>query len=100
MEHYDILIIGGGAAGIAAAIAAFGAGCESVALVDRRPALGGVLLQCAHRGFGEGLTGKEYTAELLRHFPDGITLILNTTVLSVEKNKNRPPVRRTNHILL
>ena len=87
MEHYDILIIGGGAAGIAAAKAAVAADCKSVALVDRKPALGGVLLQCAHRGFGEGLTGKEYTAELLRHFPDGITLILNTTVLSVEKTK-------------
>ena len=59
MEHFDILIIGGGAAGIAAAKAAVGAGCGSVALVDRKPALGGVLLQCVHRGFGPGLTGKE-----------------------------------------
>ena len=87
MEYYDILIIGGGAAGIAAAKAAAGAGCKSVALVDRKPALGGILLQCAHRGFGEGLTGKEYTAELLRCFPGEITVILNTTVLSVENTK-------------
>ena len=87
MEHYDILIIGGGAAGIAAAIAAFGEGSKSVALVDRRQTLGGVLLQCAHRGFGEGLTGTEYTAGLVRGFPKEITLILNTTVLSVEKTK-------------
>ena len=83
MEHFDILIIGGGAAGIAAADAAADAGCKSVALVDRRPALGGVLLQCAHRGFGDGLTGTEYTASLVRGFPKEITLILNTTVLSV-----------------
>ena len=58
MEHYDILIIGGGAAGIAAAKAAAGA---KVLLADRKEALGGVLLQCAHRGFGFGKTGPEYT---------------------------------------
>ena len=61
MEQYDILIIGGGAAGISAAKAAKG----RVLLVDRKPRLGGVLLQCAHRGFGNHLTGPEYTAELL-----------------------------------
>lgn len=87
MEHYDILIIGGGAAGIAAAKAACQSGCDSVALVDRKPALGGILLQCAHRGFGEGLTGPEYAASLLEDFPKEITLILGTTVLSVEKTK-------------
>ena len=87
MEHYDILIIGGGAAGIAAAKAAAKAGCESVALVDRKPTLGGVLPQCTHRGFGEGLTGPEYTNALLRDFPEEITLLLNTTVLSVDDTK-------------
>lgn len=87
MEHFDILIIGGGAAGIAAAKAAVGAGCGSVALVDRKPALGGVLLQCIHRGFGPGLTGKEYAGALLRDFPKEIALFPGTTVLSVEKTK-------------
>ena len=87
MEHFDILIIGGGAAGIAAAKAAVGAGCGSVALVDRKPALGGVLLQCVHRGFGPGLTGKEYAGALLRDFPKEIALFPGTTVLSVEKTK-------------
>lgn len=87
MEHFDILIIGGGAAGVAAADAAADAGCKSVALVDRKPALGGVLLQCAHRGFGEGLTGTEYAHTLLRDFSKDISLFLNTTVLSVEKTK-------------
>lgn len=84
MEHYDILIVGGGAAGIAAAKAAKGA---SVLLVDRKKALGGVLLQCAHRGFGEKKTGPEYTQNLLRDFPECISLALNTTVLSVSENK-------------
>ena len=87
MEHVDILIIGGGAAGIAAAKSAFQAGGRSIAVVDRKPAPGGVLLQCAHRGFGEGLTGPEYAAALLRDFPKEISLILNTTVLSVEGAK-------------
>ena len=84
MEQFDILIIGGGAAGIAAAKAAKGA---SVLLVDRKEALGGVLLQCAHRGFGKNKTGTEYTEDLLRDFPESITLALNTTVLSVSENK-------------
>lgn len=84
MEHYDILIIGGGAAGIAAAKAA---GDATVLLVDRKENLGGVLLQCAHRGFGKNKTGSEYTDDLLKDFPEHITLVLNTTVLSVSENK-------------
>ena len=84
MEHVDILIIGGGAAGIAAAKAAAGA---RVLLVDSRPALGGVLLQCAHRGFGPGLTGTEYAGALLQDFPGEVRLFPGTTVLSVEETK-------------
>ena len=87
MEHYDLLIVGGGAAGIAAAKAACEAGCSSIAIVDRKPSLGGVLLQCTHRGFGNGLTGIEYTRQLLRDFPTDVTVICSTTVLSVEKNR-------------
>ena len=84
MEHYDILIIGGGAAGIVAAKAARGA---RVLLADRKAALGGVLLQCTHRGFGNNQSGIEYAAELRRDLPPDITLALNTTVLSVSENK-------------
>ena len=84
MEHVDILIIGGGAAGIAAAKAAAGA---RVLLVDSRPALGGVLLQCSHRGFGKNKSGIEYAAELLQDFPGEIGLALNTTVLSVSGDR-------------
>lgn len=84
MEHYDILIIGGGAAGIAAAKAASGA---KVLLADRKENLGGVLLQCAHHGFGKSKSGPEYTADLLNDFPETVTLALNTTVLSVSENK-------------
>ena len=84
MEHYDILIIGGGVAGIAAAKAAGGA---RVLLAESRPQLGGVLLQCAHHGFGKDKSGTEYAAELLLDFPEEITLALNTTVLSVSENR-------------
>ena len=84
MEHYDILIIGGGAAGIAAAKAAAGA---KVLLADRKPRLGGVLLQCTHRGFGKNKSGTEYAADLIREFPETVTLALNTTVLSVSEKK-------------
>lgn len=84
MEHYDILIIGGGAAGIAAAKECVGA---KVLLVDRKPKLGGVLLQCTHRGFGRNRTGIEYAAELTREFPQTVTVALHTTVLSVSENK-------------
>lgn len=87
MEHYDILIIGGGAAGIATAKAACRTGCGSVAVVERKPALGGVLLQCAHRGFGGELTGTEYAERLLLDFPAEASVICNTTVLSVEGNR-------------
>ena len=84
MEHYDILIIGGGVAGIAAAKAAGGA---RVLMAESRPQLGGVLLQCAHHGFGKDKSGTEYAAELLQDFPEEITLALNTTVLSVSENR-------------
>ena len=84
MEHFDILIIGGGAAGIAAAKAVKGA---KVLLVDSKPALGGVLLQCTHHGFGKDKSGIEYAAELLQDFPEEITLALNTTVLSVSEDR-------------
>lgn len=84
MEHFDILIIGGGAAGIAAAKECVGA---KVLLVDRRPALGGVLLQCTHHGFGNNQSGIRYAKDLLLDFPEEITLALNTTVLSLSDDK-------------
>ena len=84
MEHYDILIIGGGAAGIAAAKECAGA---KVLMVDRKGTLGGVLLQCTHHGFGKNKSGIEYAADLLQDFPENITLALNTTVLSVSEAK-------------
>ena len=87
MESYDILIIGAGAAGIAAAKAAASVGCQNILLVDRKREPGGVLLQCFHHGFGSNLSGPEYVRELLEDFPEEITWQSNTTVLSLGEDK-------------
>lgn len=87
MEHYDILIVGAGAAGIAAGKAAWKAGCRSIALVDRKHRPGGILLQCLHRGFGRSLTGPEYAEKLLSDFPQEIRFFPGTTVLSVSDTR-------------
>ena len=84
MEHFDILIIGGGAAGISAAKAA---GDARVLLVDNGPALGGILLQCSHHGFGKNQSGPEYVADLMKDFPPEVSLALNTTVLSLSRDR-------------
>jgi len=84
MEQVDILIIGAGAAGLSAAKAAKGA---SILLVDRRPQLGGVLLQCAHRGFRNNQTGMECAAELAAGLPPHVTVLTDTTVLSVSPDR-------------
>ena len=87
MEICDILIIGAGAAGIAAAKATWDAGCESIILVDRKKEMGGILRQCAHHGFGQNQDGPEFVEQLLEDFPDGITWYPNTTVVSVTEKK-------------
>lgn len=65
MRNVDLLIIGGGSAGIASAIAAYDAGIHDILILEKEAYLGGILLQCIHNGFGlhqfnEELTGPEY----------------------------------------
>lgn len=86
MKHCDILIVGAGIAGISAAKAAAKAG-KKVFLVDREEGFGGVLRQCIHRGFGEGMTGPEYIALQLRDFPEGVECCFDATVLEISGSK-------------
>lgn len=87
MEHCDILIIGAGAAGISAAAAAKRDDEVHVCMVDANPSPGGVLRQCFHQGFGEGLSGPAYIDLLLNDFPSRVDYRPQTTVLSLEKNR-------------
>jgi len=86
MERFDILIVGAGAAGIAAAKAAAPSGC-SVLLADCEKEMGGILRQCVHHGFCAGLNGPEYLAQLLTDFPETIRFSPNTTVLEITNEK-------------
>lgn len=93
MRQIDILIIGGGPAGMSAAIAAKKEGVDSILLVERDFRLGGILNQCIHNGFGlhyfgEELTGPEYSLRLSKQVNKlGIEYLLNTTVINITPNK-------------
>ena len=70
MENYEIVVIGGGPAGLAAAISAKKSGMRKVLILERDRELGGILNQCIHNGFGlhtfkEELTGPEYAARYI-----------------------------------
>ena len=90
---WDVLVVGAGAAGMAAALSAREAGAKSVLLADRSTRLGGVLPQCLHAGFGMGifhqeLTGADYAArwaDMVRAAP--VALCLDTTVLSISPDR-------------
>ena len=90
----DLVIIGGGPAGLSAAAAARQAGCEDVLLVERDRILGGILNQCIHDGFGlhrygEALTGPEYAQRHIDEINDlNIETLMGTIVLSMDRERN------------
>ena len=89
----DLVIIGGGPAGMSAAIAAYESGIRDILILERDENLGGILQQCIHNGFGlhkfgEELTGPEYAWKYEAKVKElGIECKLNTMVLDVSEDK-------------
>ena len=93
MKQVQLAIIGGGPAGLAAAIAARESGVEDILIIERDKELGGILNQCIHNGFGlhrfgEQLTGPEYAGRFIEMLKDtGVKVQLDTMVLEVTPDK-------------
>ena len=93
MKSYDIVIIGGGPAGLAAAASAKKAGIDSILILERDKELGGILNQCIHNGFGlhtfkEELTGPEYAGRFIDEVKElKIEYLLNTMVMDISEEK-------------
>ena len=101
MKSYDIVIVGGGPAGLAAAASAKKAGIDSILILERDKELGGILNQCIHNGFGlhtfkEELTGPEYAGRFIDVVKElDIAYELNTMVMDITSDKVITAMNRT-----
>ncbi len=97
----DIVIIGGGPAGLAAAVSAKKNGIENILVLERDHQLGGILNQCIHNGFGlhtfkEELTGPEYAQRFIDQAEElGVAYKLDTTVMDISSSKVVTAMNRT-----
>ena len=104
-KRVDLLIIGGGPAGLAAACAAREAGVTNLLILEREDALGGILRQCIHNGFGlhtfkEELTGPEYAARYIARVQElGIPYECGAMVISLSPERRAVYVSRTEGIV-
>lgn len=93
MKNINLVIIGGGPAGLAAAIGAYDKGQKDILILEREDKLGGILNQCIHNGFGlhtfnEELTGPEYAQRFIDELEKrNIKYSLNTTVINISNDK-------------
>ncbi len=93
MEQRDIVIIGGGPAGMSAAVAAYDAGVRDILIIERNAELGGILMQCIHNGFGlhrfkEELSGPEYAWRFEQMVKErNIDFITNSCVTDITSDK-------------